>query len=206
MARKVFVSFRFSDGASYKDELCDLFDSSTKVINVSEDEDRSQMSESTIQKYLYEKLSDSSVTIVLLTPSALNHQKNTWGVYDDWMYDEIRYSLEDRENNRTNGLVAVYTPEAEATLISTTAHRCSICNTTKSVTVVSDIDNLARKNMMNVLSNYKKNPCNNIYDGEWDSYCRFVSWDDFKEKYIECIENAAKKRDELYKYEIRKRL
>ncbi len=40
------------------------------------------------------------------------------GDYDDWMYDEIRYSLESREGNRTNGLVAVYTPEVADLLIN----------------------------------------------------------------------------------------
>ena len=65
MATKVFISFRFSDGKEIKDELVDLFDESTEVINRSEDVDRSQMSEDTIQEYLYEKLKDTSVTIGL---------------------------------------------------------------------------------------------------------------------------------------------
>lgn len=206
MARKVFISFRFDDGSFYKDKLSEIFDDSTDIINRSEDEDRSQMSEDTIQKYLYEKLSDTSVTIVLLTPMALNHRKDFWGRYDDWMYDEIRYSLEDRDNNRTNGLIAIYTPEAESSLISSTTHSCSICNTTKKVTVVSNIDNLARKNMMNIKSNYKTNPCSNIFDSTWDSYCQFVSWDDFKSDYKKYIENACEKRDMLYKYNLCKRL
>lgn len=64
------------------------------------------MSDVTIKQDLYGRLRRSSVTIVLLTPSAVNHKKN-WrgGDYDDWMYDEIRYSLESREGNRTNGLL-----------------------------------------------------------------------------------------------------
>lgn len=56
MATKVFISFRFSDGKELKEELIELFDSSTEVINRSEDVDRSEMSEDTIQEYLYEKL------------------------------------------------------------------------------------------------------------------------------------------------------
>ena len=71
MATKVFISFRFSDGKEIKDELVELFDESTEVINRSEDVDRSQMSEDTIQEYLYEKLKDTSVTIVLITPEAV---------------------------------------------------------------------------------------------------------------------------------------
>lgn len=94
MATKVFISFRFDDGEDIKDELVDLFDASTEVINRSEDMDRSQMSEDTIQDYLYEKLKDTSVTIVLLTPKAVSYQKDWFGNYDDWLYDELRYSLE----------------------------------------------------------------------------------------------------------------
>ena len=112
MATKVFISFRFSDGKNIKDELVDLFDESTEIINRSEDTDRSQMSEETIRDYLYEKLKDTSVTIVLLTPKAVDYKKNFCWEYDDWLYDELRYSLEDRENNRTNGVVAVYTDDA----------------------------------------------------------------------------------------------
>ena len=59
MATKVFISFRFSDGKNIKDELVDLFDESTEIINRSEDTDRSQMSEETIRDYLYEKLKDT---------------------------------------------------------------------------------------------------------------------------------------------------
>ena len=53
MATKAFISFRFSDGKEIKDELVDLFDESTEVINRSEDVDISQMIEYTILEYLY---------------------------------------------------------------------------------------------------------------------------------------------------------
>ena len=90
MATKVFISFRFKDGKDLKDELIELFDSSTKVINRSEDVDRKEMSEETIKEYLYDKLNDTSVTIVLLTPEAINYKKDLGGGYDDWLYDELR--------------------------------------------------------------------------------------------------------------------
>ena len=118
MAKNVFISFRFSDGNRYKEYLSGLFDKYSDTIDYSEDVDRSRMSDVTIKQYLYGKLRRSSVTIVLLTPSAVNHKKNWMGNYDDWMYDEIRYSLESREGNRTNGLIAVYTPEATDLLIN----------------------------------------------------------------------------------------
>lgn len=39
MARNVFISFRFSDGADYKEELSDYFDKNKDIINYSEDKD-----------------------------------------------------------------------------------------------------------------------------------------------------------------------
>ena len=156
MATKVFISFRFSDGKKIKDELVDLFDESTEIINRSEDTDRSQMSEEIIQDYLYEKLKDTSVTIVLLTPKAVDYSKNLWGEYDDWLYDELRYSLEDRMNNRTNGVVAIYTNDAKDKLISESTHSCSHCQETKSCRTLKSFDNLARKNMLNIKQSYKK--------------------------------------------------
>jgi len=167
MARNVFISFRYADGASHKDRLANLFDGYYDTVDYSEDQDRSRMSDETIRQYLYKKLQRSSVTIVLLTPQAVNHKHNWRGEYDDWMYDEIRYSLEDRARNRTNGLVAVYTPEAANMLVS---------KTDKGSISVKSVDNLFRKNMMNVKDCYKKNPKPGIYDRDWDSYCSLVSW------------------------------
>ena len=66
MANNVFISFRFADGYKYKDSLSNLFDGNNDTVDFSEDQDRSQMSEETIRRYLYSKLKRSSVTIVLL--------------------------------------------------------------------------------------------------------------------------------------------
>ena len=162
MARNVFISFRFSDGAKYKDSLCKLFDQSDDVVDCSEDEDRSRMTEDTIRDYLYAKLKQTSVTLVLLTPNAVEYSRKWLGQYDDWLYDELRYSLEDREGNRTNGVVAIYTEDAKDLLIEESIHRCSNCNQDKSVSLMKNVDNLARKNMMNIKPAYKRNPCYNL--------------------------------------------
>lgn len=153
------------------------------------------MSDITIKQYLYGKLRRSSVTIVLLTPSAVNHRRNWIGGYDDWMYDEIRYSLESREGNRTNGLVAVYTPEAANLLVNVQS------NGTVSV---KNVDNLFRKNMMNVKSQYKKNLNPGIFDRDYDSYCSLIDWDDFIANIGKYINIASEKRDNIYKYDIKK--
>ena len=52
MSRKVFISFRYSDGHLYKEELVKKFNNSDDIINCSEEVNRSNMSEETIKKYL----------------------------------------------------------------------------------------------------------------------------------------------------------
>lgn len=206
MARRVFVSFRFSDGVLYKKKLDELFGSSVEVINRSEDTDRSNMSEDTIRNYLYEKLSDTSITIILLTPNALDYERDIYGRIDDWTYDEVRYSLEDRSSNRTNGLVAVYVPEAEDLLLS--RHGCTKCGKGCEITGIPDREHLFRKNMMNVKRAYASHACyeKGIFDSDKDSYCSLVSWSDFAGDYCGYIDKAADKRDRRDEFNIIKRL
>ena len=215
MARNVFISFRFSDGEDYKDELAKLFDGDDDTVDYSEDEDRSGMSDDTIRDYLYRKLKRSSVTIVLLTPKAIdyniatrfdNSTFNYETYYDDWIYDEVRYSLEDRDKNATNGLIGVYVTEAEKQLFQRKTHMCSVCNKESEVLSMLDFNNLVRKNMMNVKAGYKVNKCPNVYDSDYDSYCSLVAYDDFKKDFGRYIDIACQKRNELYKYNLCKRL
>ncbi|KAJ82224.1 TIR domain-containing protein [Enterococcus faecalis] len=206
MATKVFISFRFSDGKELKDELIELFDSSTEVINRSEDVDRSEMSEDTIQEYLYEKLKNTSVTIVILTPEAVDYRKNLWGGYDDWLYDELRYSLEDRISNRTNGVIALYTDDSESLILKSSSHTCNKCNETRTCRTLTNFDNLARKNMLNVKEKYKANKCDNLYDDDKDSYISLVHFDDFKKDYEKYINSAKEKRDRKEEFRLVKRM
>ncbi len=198
MQRKVFVSFRFNDGHLYKEKLCEVLSKSNNLIDCSEDKDRSKLSEPVIRDYLYSKLRQTSVTIILLTPDAIKHKKNIFGKIDDWMYDEIRYSLEDRQNNRTNGLVAVYTPEAEKLLITHDYENNAIS--------VAEVENLFRKNMMNIKNEYKHNQRYGMYDTDYDSYCSLISFNSFINNPERYINIAEEKRDRTNEYEIKRRL
>lgn len=197
MAKNVFISFRFSDGHEYKDDLSARFNQNEDTVDFSEDKDRSKMSEETIRKYLYEKLKRSSITIVLLTPLAVNHKKDFGGRYDDWMYDEIRYSLEDRENNRTNGLIAVYTPEAADMLVQVQQN---------GAIAVNDVENLFRKNMMNVKDSFKKHLKAGLFDADYDSYCSLVPYETFIKDIGKYIDIASQKRNKIGNYNIVKRM
>ena len=204
MANRVFISFRFSDGSWYKDKLVERFDESNEVINFSENEDRTNLSEKSIRNYLYGKLKNTSVTIVLLTPEAIEHKKDSYGRYDDWMHDEIRYSLENRDNNNPNGLIAVYTVEAKQLLMNRTT--CGGCEKACTLSSIIDFDNLVRPNMMNVKPEYKKNKCEGVYDSNWDLYCSLVSWEEFLDNYAVYIQIADQKRKKINKYKLKKNL
>jgi hypothetical protein len=206
LARRVFISFRFSDGAEYKEELCKLFDQDDDVIDCSEDEDRSGMSEETIRRYLYDKLARTSVTIVLLTPEAIEYRRDRFDKIDDWMYDELRYSLEDRDNNVTNGVVAVYTSEAKDLLIEECTHKCDMCREESRVTGLKDVNNLARKNMLNIKESHKKHQCVGVYDRLEDSYVSLISFEDFKSDVNKYIENAVSKRERRNEFNLVKRM
>ena len=206
MARNVFISFRYRDGHEYKDELANLFDHSTDTVDFSEDQDRSQMSEVTIQRYLYGKLRRSSVTIILLTPEAIEYRKDWYGRYDDWIYDEVRYSLEDRGGNATNGLVAVYVPEAKSLLMNEISHYCEVCKQTSTALSLISRENLVYRNMNNVKPDYKIHKCPSLFDGDYDSYCSLIEYNEFKNNFGRYIDIAFKKRGELYKYNLCKRL
>ncbi|UUX35206.1 TIR domain-containing protein [Fundicoccus culcitae] len=207
MGTNVFISFRFSDGKDLKEELVELFDESIDVYNRSEDVDRSSMSDETIQYYLYEKIKDTSVTIVLLTPEALQYRWNLiLSKYDDWLYDELRYSLEDRDDNRTNGVVAIYTEESENLIYQQSTHICNICNEQQSVRSILDFKNLVRKNVLNVKDKFKSNSCIGLYDSEKDSYISLIHIDDFKKNYSKYIEDAKDKRNRKEQFELVKKM
>ena len=134
-----------------------------------------------------------SITIAILTPNAIQYEKGFYGKYDDWLYDEVRYSLEDREGNRSNGLIAVYTPEVEGYLFTSTYKP-------KYLWDIKPFNNLIYHNLFN-----KKNS-NLCCDLDDDSYCLLVSWSDFISNFNHYIEKAFKRRENQNEYNIRKRL
>jgi len=204
-SRNVFISFRFEDGNDYKDKLSKLFDANVDTIDYSEDVNRTKMSEPVIKEHLYKKLKRSSVTIISLTPKAVSYKIDIHGNIDDWIYDEVRYSLEDRENNRTNGLIAVYVPEAKDLLLRANQHKCDKC-TGYQITTIFEQENLFRKNMMNVKEKFKKNMCANIYNSDFDSYCSLISLDQFEKNISRYIDIAIQKRENIEQYNITKHL
>ncbi|MDR0299035.1 MAG: TIR domain-containing protein [Streptococcaceae bacterium] len=196
MANKVFISFRFSDGNAYKEKLEEEFNKLDYIINKSENENRSDMSDDTIKKYLYEKLADTSLTIVILTSEAMKYERVYGGEIDDWLYDELRYSLDDRENNRTNAVIALYTS------LDLIGYKIGNDDTIH----LGNWDNLVRKNICNVKDGYKMNEQPGIYNSVEDCYASLISFEEFLEEPKKYIDSALEKRDRLNQFDLTKRM
>ena len=72
--------------------------------------------------------------------------------------------------------------------------------------LVNNVDNLFRKNMMNVKPAYKKHAKEGTYDRDYDSYCSLIPWSEFISNIGKYVDLAFEKRNALYKYNIVKRM
>ena len=130
MGHKIFVSYKYADDCvctlpnkcwkfelttvrDYVDELEKLFDRTNDIYKGESDgEDLSHLSDETIKAKLKDRIYDSSVTIVLISP----YMKETYRrERDQWIPWEISYSLcETTRHDRTshnNAIVAVVLPD-----------------------------------------------------------------------------------------------
>lgn len=205
MGRKIFVSYKYADSdvkqftnlnswyrqqdtaRSYVDLLETYLDSSDHIYKGESDgEDLSNLSESTIRDKLYDRIYDSTLTIVLLSPQMkdpLKAQKH------QWIPQEISYSL--REQSRTNSsgqsvtsgtnaLLAVVLPDRNGSY-SYYINQCTSCTSNCTMYNTGWLFEILRANTFNV-----KQPdaetCNSrgstIYHGD-SSYVTYVRWKDF---------------------------
>lgn len=131
MGRKIFVSYKYADDnvknlssyenstvRSYVDKLEDYIDDSEHYYKGESDgEDLSQLSEEIIWNKLKDRIYDSTLTIVLISP---NMKKFLTEDKDQWIPWEISYSLKEvsRKNkngtaitSKTNAMIAIVLPD-----------------------------------------------------------------------------------------------
>ncbi|WP_176314552.1 TIR domain-containing protein [Burkholderia vietnamiensis] len=104
MARKTFISYKFSEAISLRDKIIDALgdDATYYQGETAESPDLTDTTAENIKKNLKDMMFDTSVTIVIASPNIIQSK------WIDW---EIEYSLKEitRENktSRTNGIVGV---------------------------------------------------------------------------------------------------
>lgn len=126
MGKKIFVSYKYADQdvaplpghywttvRSYVDELENYFDRTDHIYKgESDDEDLSWLSEDAIWEKLKDRIYDSSVTIVMISPNMREPNKRDRSQWIPW---EVSFSLKETTRNdktsHTNAMLAIVLPD-----------------------------------------------------------------------------------------------
>ncbi len=213
MARKIFVSYKHEDASvlpidgdntarAYVDKLIELFDED-EIYKGEADEDLSEFKDETIKSHLRDKIYDSSITLVLISPDMKDSGEKESDQFIPW---EISYSLKAISRNdrtsRTNAVLAIVLPDWNSSyryfLEDDTCSSCHCCTLH-----TGRLFQILRDNMFNikdpVYNNCPHHADNNpVYTG-YSSYIHSIKWDDFKDdkdRYLEIAENIREKMDD----------
>lgn len=225
---KIFISYKFGDKHVQQHDLYDhndwllemndgnyltardyvthlmekvLIDHTNKAEK--DDEDLSCLSEETIQQKLYDRIYDSTVTIVLLSKKMKNSKEEK----HQWIPREIFYSL--REQSRedrtsyTNGILAIALPDENGSYDHAVIHQD--CGVTSWQT--NSFFKIIGSNMFNRLP-HKKNhkfcdSCSSYHNhGEDHSYIHPVKWDDFVKDHNKYIDLVLELKDRLEEFDL----
>ncbi len=218
MARKIFVSYKHADDSvqsirggttarAYVDELIELFEND-EIYKGEGDEDLSEFQDETIASHLKDKIYDSSLTLVLISPNMKDSRQNE---SDQWIPWEVSYSLKEivrhGRTSRTNAILAVVLPDQYSSysyfLEDDTCPSCH-CRVLKTLSLFQ----ILRDNMFNIkrptFNNCLRHPPSNpVYMGH-SSYIDSVKWGDFIENKEYYLETAEGIRERIGDYNITK--
>lgn len=226
MGRKIFVSYKYSDDSvanlsifenstvrNYVNKFEQIVGSSDDIYKgESDDEDLSEFEDDTIWEKLKDRIYDSSVTIVFISP---NMKEIGVSERNQWIPWEISYSLKEvsRRNSkgnpitgRTNAVFAVVLPDAKGSY-SYYLESNSCCTTGCITHHTEKLFTIIKKNKFNY-SNPNKVPCasgSTIWHGK-ASYIEAVKWEQFIGNYGNYVDAACSRRDAIDDYEITKEI
>ncbi|KUO72870.1 MAG: hypothetical protein APF81_26710 [Desulfosporosinus sp. BRH_c37] len=225
MGRKIFISYKYRDNSvqnlvgkfgnaivrDYVNILEDLFSNSDHIFKAEhDDEDLSNLSDETIWESLKDRIYDSSLTIVLISP---NMKEKGSSENQQWIAQEVSYSLKaiSRTNksskyitSRENAIIAVVLPDKMGSYsYFINAQSCCSNGCTK---YHSDVTfEIIAKNIFNQkVPNIKI--CadgSKIHYGDY-SYIQVVRWSDFISAKEHYLDKACEIQSNLEKYEITK--
>ena len=229
MGRKIFVSYKYADSdvrqftnpnswprekdtvRSYVDLVENYLRNNSDNIykGESDGEDLSKLSESTIRDKLYDRIYDSTVTMVMLSP---NMQEPYRQQKYQWIPQEISYSLREQSRTNSNGksiisstnaLLAVVLPDRNGSY-SYFWNKCSFCGSNCTLYNTGWLFEILRKNTFNVKmpdSEQCGSKGSTIYHGD-ASYITYVTWDDFCDDPQKFIDKACEIQNHKNDYNI----
>lgn len=203
MGRKVFISYKYNDNSVLPldtvpyYEITKVRDYVTKLQNIlahdgihinkgeNDGESLADFKDETIQSKLSDKIFDSSVTIVLLSP---NMKELTLLERDQWMPWEIAYSIKNktRSNNssKRNAILLVALPDRNG--------RYDYVNT------AGFMFNIIENNRHNLVYRYPSR----YFNPASKSYCLLCHWDQFLRNINLWIEAAVEIKEHAVHYQI----
>lgn len=224
MGYKIFVSYKYADDSvcnlisgenstvrNYIDEFESKLDESDDIYKGESDgEDLSKLEEETIWQKLRDRIYDSTLTIVFISP---NMRENEIADKDQWIPWEISYSLKEvsRKNkngepvtSKTNAMIAVVLPD-ENNSYSYYLETKNCCESGCIMHHTNSLFDIIRKNKFNY-KNGDKEQCDNndtIWHGE-SSYIEAVKWNDFINNISKYVDEAYERQGNMSDYDIHK--
>lgn len=193
----------------YVDILQDILGEDNHINKGEKDgEDLSVLEDTTIQSILGDKIYDSSITLVLISP---NMKDPYLSELDQWIPWEISYSLREQSRNgrqsKTNAVMAIVLPDRNNRYeYFMQEHTCPYCNTTLYLT----------NRLFKILSANMFNRYNPTYSqcthhstppetGEF-SYIPCVKWDNFISDVENNLQRVEKIKASISEYDIKKNI
>lgn len=228
MGRKIFISYKYKDTDVRQDSLIyfsqhrqtrvrDYVDKLQSLIgeeNVNkgekDGEDMSVLEDATIQSVLGDKIYDSSITLVLISP---NMKDPNLPETEQWIPWEISYSLRDQSRNgrtsKTNAVMAIVLPDANNRYdYYIQEHTCPYCNTrtlnTGRLFKVLSVNMFNRYNP--TYSTCLHHAMNNRPQTGECSYIPSVKWDDFIVDIEGNLRRVERIKENIGAYDIKKNL
>lgn len=224
MGRKIFVSYKYADDQvanldynvdtivrDYVTAFENYIDESDHIYKGESDgEDLSQLSEGTIWEKLKNKIYDSSITIVFISPEM---KESNVKDRDQWIPWEISYSLKEtsRKNSngdsvisRTNAMLAVVLPDKNGDYLYYLENK-HCCASGCVSHHLGRLFSILRKNKFNYC-NGSTSECKEgekVWSGPY-SYIEAVRWDSFIKDVNYYINKSVKRQANLEDYDITK--
>lgn len=226
MGKKIFASYKYAGNQvenltflenstvrDYVTKFEETLDSSDNIYKgVSDDEDLSNLLDNTIWEKLKNRIYDSSVTVIFISPG-MKESKLT--ERDQWIPWEVSYSLKEmsRKNkkgdvvtSRSNAMVAVVLPDLNGSYSYYLESK--ICCTSGCTTHHTDkLFSIIRKNKFN-LKNPDKKVCetgSTIWYGD-NSYIKAAKWNEFIKSYRTYTDSACDRQSNIDDYNIFKEI
>lgn len=227
MGHKIFVSYKYHDSnvqkitntpwktdtvRDYVDQLQSYFDSTDDIYKGEDNgEDLSHLDDDAIWEKLKNRIYDTTLTIVLISPG----MKTTQLERDQWIPWEISYSLKEvsRKNksgnlvtSSSNAILAIVLPDTYGSY-SYFLEDKSCCSSKCTSLKIYTLFTILRKNMFNAKKPDKSRCISNdeIYHGE-SSYIYSVKWKDFVNNPTEYIEKAYHLQNSIEQFDIYKEI